>query len=83
MSNETKSDLIKCELRQSAVEPSLFHLVELRTGKEKLVAYGGVFPLKKTKKWVRDMEKDYGITVTNLHEFFRSIREQVKEKGRL
>lgn len=83
MSNKTKLEPIKCELRQSAVDKALFHLVELRTGREKLVAYGGLFPLTTTKKWVRNMQKEYGVEVTNLHDFFRDVRRQVKEKGRL
>ena len=70
---------IKCELRQSPREKKVFHLVELKTGKEKLVAFGGIFPLKASKKLMHELQNDYGVKVTNLHDFYKEVRKQVKE----
>lgn len=69
---------IQCELRVSPTNPKTFHLVELKTGKEKLVAFGGIFPLKGSKNFLKVIKKELRIEITNQIEFYRQVRRAIK-----
>lgn len=69
---------IQCEIRRAAADAGIFHLVELKTGKEKLVGYGRVFPIKGTKRFIRSVEKEYGIDIVNKRQFIKEVKDEVK-----
>jgi hypothetical protein len=69
---------IKCEIRFAATTKEIFHIVELKTGKEKLVSYGRVFPIKGLKRFIPLFEKEYGTKVVNRAEFIRAVKEDVR-----
>ncbi|MEC3196742.1 hypothetical protein P9Z84_29275 [Bacillus cereus] len=70
---------IKCELRPAPTDPKTFHLVELKTGKEKVVAFGDIFPLKGSRNFLNDLKKDLRIEIVNQVEYFRGVRKAIKE----
>lgn len=69
---------IKCELRVALANPKKFHLVELKTGSEKVVAFGSIFPLKGSKNFMQEMKRDFGITIVNQIGFYREVRKAIK-----
>ncbi|MED2788284.1 hypothetical protein P4261_28145 [Bacillus thuringiensis] len=70
---------IKCELRVAPTDPKTFHLIELKTGKEKLVAFGAIFPLKGSKNFLNELKQDLRIEIVNQVEYFRGVRKAIKE----
>ncbi|MCW1241892.1 hypothetical protein MKX31_28250 [Bacillus sp. FSL M8-0063] len=78
---QTKKNLvpIKCELRVAPTDPKTFHLIELKTGKEKLVAFGAIFPLKGSKNFLNELKQDLRIEIVNQVEYFRGVRKAIKE----
>ncbi|EJP81123.1 hypothetical protein [Bacillus cereus] len=78
---QTKKNLvpIKCELRVAPTNPKAFHLIELKTGREKVVAFGDIFPLKGSKNFLNDLKKDLRIEIVNQVEYFRGVRKAIKE----
>jgi hypothetical protein len=70
---------IKCELRVAPTCPKTFHLVELKTGKEKLVAFGNIFPLKGSRNFLNEVKKELHIEIPNQVEYFRGVRKAIKE----
>jgi hypothetical protein len=76
----TKLIPIKCELRFSAANRNLFHLVELKTGKEKLVSFGRIYPIGGLKKFIRKFEVEYGVKVENTRSFIREVKADVKAR---
>ena len=69
---------IKCELRTAPTDPKTFHLVELKTGREKLVAFGNIFPLKGSKNFLNVIKKELHITIDNEVEYYRGVRKAIK-----
>ncbi|PET15049.1 hypothetical protein [Bacillus thuringiensis] len=70
---------IQCELRVAPTNPKTFHLVELKTGREKVVAFGDIFPLKGFRNFLNDLKKDLRIEIVNQVEYFRGVRKAIKE----
>ncbi|WP_040963233.1 hypothetical protein [Bacillus mycoides] len=69
---------IKAEIRFAPINKKSFHVIELKTGKEKVVGFGGIFPLKSTKAFMHELQNDFGIEVVNMHEFFKEVRGMIK-----
>lgn len=71
---------IPCEIRRASADSKVFHVIELKTGKEKLVSYGRLFPLKTTNRFLLQLERDYKINIKNRLEFFREIKAETTAK---
>ncbi|MCH5476748.1 hypothetical protein L4A40_27060 [Bacillus cereus] len=69
---------IECELRPAPADQKQFHLVELKTGKEKIVSFGNIFPLKGSKNFLNELKKDLGIKIVNQIDFYRDVRTAIK-----
>ncbi|BCA37373.1 MULTISPECIES: hypothetical protein [Bacillaceae] len=74
-----KAKPIPCELRVAPTNPKGFHLIELKTGREKVVAFGNIFPLKGSKNFLNGLKKELNITIDNQVEYFRGVRKAIKE----
>lgn len=77
-STKQKAAPIPCELRVAPTNPKVFHLIELKTGREKVVAFGNIFPLKGSKNFLNDLKKELNITIDNQVEYFRGVRKAIK-----
>lgn len=69
---------IETEIRFAPTSKRVFHVVETVTGKNKVVAFGNLFPLKGTKALMHELQNDYGVKVVNMHDFFREVRDMIK-----
>jgi len=75
-----KLEPIKCEVKYAAADDTIFHIIEKKTGKDKLVSFGRVYPIKGLKRFVRAFEIEYGVHVTNKKEFYKQVKEDVKAR---
>lgn len=71
---------IECEIKFAEADHNIFHIYTEKRGKQNLVCYGRVFPIKGTKKFIRVFEKEYGTKVTNAREFVREVKAEVKAR---
>lgn len=69
---------IECELDVAPADHKQFHLIEMKTGKGKVVAFGNIFPLKGSKKFLNELKKELGIKITNEIDFYRDVRTMIK-----
>ncbi|WP_431819232.1 hypothetical protein LWL40_27695 (plasmid) [Bacillus thuringiensis] len=69
---------IKAEIKFAPMTKRVFHVVDLETGKRKVIAFGNLFPLKGTKALMHELQNDYGVKVVNMHEFFKDVRGMIK-----
>lgn len=69
---------VRAEIKLSPRSKRVFHVVDLETGKRKVIAFGALFPLKGTKSLLHELQNDYGVKVVNMHEFFKDVRGMIK-----
>jgi hypothetical protein len=76
---ENRIEAIPCEVRRAA-DPQVFHVIEKKTGKDKLVSFGRLFPLRTTNRFLMELERDFKIQIVNRLDFMREVKAEVKAK---